>query len=151
MAVFRCSACQHMIPTPDAHLGKSAKCPKCGERGQVEADVSSSIPVAEPASNSAGEILAENVDRTPQLPAREANPIAGPVPLLPVWASMIIVLSFSILATLTVAGVMLFFLTLSQAQGAPQEVAAGAILAALFIAGYHMVLAVQCHMRQRPA
>ena len=55
---------------------------------------------------------------------------------LPVWASLIIALSFGILGVLMLGGALLFVLSWFQANSAPQQAAAGAGFSALFIAGY---------------
>ena len=62
---------------------------------------------------------------------------------LPVWASLIIALSFGILGVLTLGGALAFFYSLSKATGAPQQAAAGAIFSALFIAGYIITRSIE--------
>ena len=62
---------------------------------------------------------------------------------LPVWASIVIALSFGTLGVLTFGGAILFIASISAANGAPQEAAAGAIFSALFIAGYIITRSIE--------
>jgi len=35
MAVFICPNCSHTLDAPDAYVSRTAKCPKCGARGEI--------------------------------------------------------------------------------------------------------------------
>lgn len=66
---------------------------------------------------------------------------------MPVWAAVIISISFGALAVGTGIGTLLLFGAISAANGAPQEAAAGAIFASFFIAGYIIVRSIEKAVR----
>ncbi len=47
-AEFHCASCGHMLALPKAMLGRHAKCPKCGARGDVTLPGGVALPAMEP-------------------------------------------------------------------------------------------------------
>jgi DNA-directed RNA polymerase subunit RPC12/RpoP len=48
MAIFTCNACGTNRPVPDEHIGRTAKCPKCGSRASIVAAGPPPSPHVEP-------------------------------------------------------------------------------------------------------
>ena len=144
MAIFTCGNCRHEMPTSDADIGKSAKCPKCGQRGHIMPDPPENQEVNEQESAIPESPPHINTSHESQSPVRqtEFNRPQGDL-YLPVWASLIIALSFGILGVLTLGGVLAFFYLWFYATGAPQKAAAGAVFSALFIAGYIITRSIE--------
>lgn len=136
MALFTCSECQHETRTSDSQVGRVATCPECGGRGAITPDAPPRAMPPEVKPAPGAPIVIER--GAPRVPPSSASP-----PALPVWASVIIGLSFGLLGVSTSGGVLLFVVSLSSATGAPQEAAAGAIFSALFIAGYTITRSIE--------
>ena len=159
MASFVCDNCNHTRPTSDGHVGKSAKCPKCGGRGNVTADSdmspvdASSDDYLPPQPVVAAPALPETPPETAHL--QPASPTQTPqtamptpeVLKLPKWASIVIRLSYLLLGMFTLGALALFVLSIGNATGAPQEAAAGAIFSSLFIAAYILARCIEKMVR----
>lgn len=48
MAIFTCNTCGTNRPVPDEHIGRTAKCPKCGSRAAILAAGPPPVPHVEP-------------------------------------------------------------------------------------------------------
>lgn len=153
MALFTCHSCLYEMSTSDDKIGKSAKCPKCSQRGYIVAELTHTQtqfgkesrlsesrqqdpPFSEP-TNGQQEVPSEMPD--PQLPEM--------TPRLPTLAAFIIGLTFLLLSFWMMADVISFTSALANATGAPQQAALGAIFSARFIAGYIIARSIEKFIR----
>ena len=126
MATFLCGGCSYERMTSDSHIGRSAKCPKCGQSSLVQAVVE---------SPSAWNI--EEEKETPSPPPLATSPIqVTPVKKMPRWARITLLITWLGLGGAMLIGISLFVFLLASAENVMQEAAIGAIFATFFIAGY---------------
>jgi Zn-finger nucleic acid-binding protein len=148
---FTCPHCGSSIRESPKLALQTVACPKCGGHfvhppipDSSQDNESSEPPATEPppadanATNNGGDSA---YPRHWEANSRAKSAKRGSIGTA--WAPVVIGLSFGVLGMLTLSGTMLFLLTLSAAKSAPQEAAAGAIFAALFIAGYIITRSIE--------
>jgi len=149
MALFTCHSCLYEMSTADENIGKSAKCPKCSQRGHIVSEVAPTQTQFEkepriPEPRKQEPPFIDTTNRS-QAVSREIPDSKRPemTPRLPTLAAFIIGLTYLVLGIGITIGVILFMSALSNAKGAPQEAALGAVFSALFIAGYIIARSIE--------
>ena len=153
MALFTCHSCLYEMSTADENIGKSAKCPKCSQRGHIISEVTHTPTQSEkepriPEPRKHEPPFVETTNR-PQPVTREIADRQLPemTPRLPTLAAFIIGLTYLVLGIWIMADFLSFTSALANAKAAPQEAAVGAIFSARFIAGYIISRSIENFIR----
>jgi hypothetical protein len=141
------------MSTADENIGKSAKCPKCSQRGHIVSEVAPTQTQFEkepriPEPRKQEPPFIDTTNRS-QAVSREIPDSKRPemTPRLPTLAAFIIGLTYLLLGFWIIADVHSFNSALDNAKAAPQEAAIGAIFAARFIAGYIFARSIEKFIR----
>ena len=134
MAQFTCESCSHTGRASDDHIGKSAKCPKCGVRGIIEEEPIPTIQVDRPPPRA--EIQYPPTQFIPNQPARH-----------PVWLSVMLAILFILLGSFSVLAYGMYTLDIGRATSAPQQAAGSGMHMAMAISAYIIARSIEKTLR----